>query len=98
MEAEPDGLAVTQPLVRLLSCTRHDVGGHGYGFRAVAHCAIRLQKTSAPQLHLASVKQHSLQKGAERKGETARPFEEGRIRRRGLASKPAIHSRKILNI
>jgi len=83
--------------VRLLPCTRHDVGCHRYGFRTVAHCAIRRQETSASQLHLASVKHHSLQKGAERKGETARPFEERRIRRRGLASKPTVYPGKILN-
>jgi polyphosphate kinase 2 (PPK2 family) len=66
--AEPYGLAVAEPLVRLFSRARRHAESYRYQVRAMAHSAFGRQEEGAPKLHLAHSECDSLRKSAPGKG------------------------------
>ena len=69
VEAEPDGPALAEPMVRVLAGARHDARGDGHEVRALAHRALGRQEASPPQLHPPPARADPLQEGAAQEGE-----------------------------
>ena len=97
VEAEPDGPAVAEALVRLLARARHHAEEDRHEARAVVHRAIRRQADRAAQHDRASARRRFHTRSCRSEGQAAKALDEGQVRRQRVDRAATVRSRAVLS-